>query len=92
MKILLICTFAMTLSFAHNHDEDGMKGEKFEQRKERALKNINMRISQMEKAKSCISSASKMEDLKACRKQSRETMKEMKQNRKERRKERQNSN
>lgn len=88
MKSLLLLTLLFSsLTFAHNHDEEGsMKEEKYEKMKERALENVEKRIGQMEKVKSCIKSSSSKEDLKKCRMQARENMKEMREQRHAKRK------
>ena len=86
MKTLLIgITFFSALALAHDKGKkhSHMSEEKFALFKERALENIDKRISQMQNTRSCISNANDRETLKACRKGMKENRKEWKEKRKE---------
>lgn len=66
LSLLLVST----LTFANE--------DRFAKRKSFALENVNSRISMLEQAKSCISSAQKKEDLKKCREEGKAKRKQMK--------------
>lgn len=72
MKILLIATLFMSMSAYADQKEENAATVKA-----RILTNIDQRISQMQAHKSCISSASDHEQLKACRKSNKEAMKKL---------------
>ncbi len=79
-----IVTILIAVSF-NSFAEDGSK---IQEKKAKAIQSIDARIKALGELKSCISSASKKEDLKACRKKHKDAMKplrtEMKQKREKR--------
>ena len=75
MKKALFFAIITTLTFAEG---------KFEEKKSGILENLDKRISYLQKAKTCASSASNMEALKTCRKSLKESMKTMRSMRKSR--------
>lgn len=65
-KLLLV--LALTTSFAYaDHHEEAAAGENFEEMKKKALEHVDKRIGMLNEMKSCISAASKKEDMKPCR-------------------------
>tara|TARA_B100001971_G_scaffold215195_1_gene260250 strand:- start:76795 stop:77097 length:303 start_codon:yes stop_codon:yes gene_type:complete len=83
--LLIVLTLLSTFAMAH---EDGkkhshMNEEKFALFKKRALENIDKRIAQMQKARTCISNASDREAMKSCRADMKEHRQEWKEKRKE---------
>lgn len=84
MKLLIILSLTTLFAFAHNHEEVEGKAAKFNEMKSRALQNIDKRISEMQAHKSCISSATDRESMKACKKAMKANRKEWRQNKKAR--------
>lgn len=77
MKMISILFLLGSFSFADHH---GKKKMTVEQRKARAMKNLDLRISSLQTLKSCISGASEREGIKSCRKAHRERVKSLKKN------------
>lgn len=84
MKVLImILSLTSTMALA-----DGENKPSMEERKARAIKNLDVRIEALTALKSCISSASKKGDLVACRKKHKEKMEPMRKEWQAQRKER----
>ena len=72
MKMLLVGLLFVSGVFAHDHEEN------FDQFKSMVSANIDQKISALQTLKSCVSSASKKEDVKACRDSHRTTLQNLK--------------
>ena len=90
MKTILLAILIFSICNVQAEDKKG-SGEKFQEAKSKMLGNIEKRISNLQSIKSCVSSASDRDALKACRaklKEHRAEMKEQRKQWKEKRKER----
>ncbi|MCP4912915.1 MAG: hypothetical protein GY909_07330 [Oligoflexia bacterium] len=86
--VMLLSAATITSAFSSDNAHKGkMREENFAKFKAMAIESIDKKIAQMQKNKSCISSASKREDLKACRKAAKEAQKQFKEERQKRRRE-----
>ncbi len=85
MLIMLFILSLSSLSFAKHHEE---KGKNFEAKKAKAIEVTDKRIQGLQKLKSCLSSASNKDALKACRKNHKSMVKEHRHEMKKRRAER----
>lgn len=82
---LFSATTITSVFSSDNSQKQQMKEENFAKFKAMAIENIDKKIAQMQKNKSCINSASKREDLKACRKAAKEANKQFRDENKKRR-------
>lgn len=84
MKTMMTILFLMTsmTTFASDSQEN-IKGKNFEENKAKMLDHMSKRISALNTAKSCISSATNKEEVKKCRAPLKEMNKEFRSKRKE---------
>ena len=85
MKFLFLVLFS-SFSFADNHEAE--KEKMFQENKSIMQTHLDERIGQLNKAKACISSATKHEEMKKCREEMKAGMKEIHSEFKEERSER----
>jgi Skp family chaperone for outer membrane proteins len=80
--------FALLTQFAFAADDaDSKKKEHFQKAKAMAIENIEGRIDDLQKTKSCISSASDREAIKSCRSEAKKRVQAMREKNKAKRKE-----
>jgi flagellar biosynthesis regulator FlbT len=82
MKTILLAILAFSMLNVQAEEKKG-SGEKFQKAKSMMLEKIEKRISNLQDVKSCVSSASDKEALKACRAKMKEHRAEMKEQRKQ---------
>ena len=83
-KFISLLVLLSLMSASHASAKDGVKNENFEKRKARALQTIETKIGHFNTFKSCLSSATNIEALKACRTAHQKSMQAFRQDKKNR--------